>query len=304
MQLERHQLELRYELLRRRDQRRERQLFASLAEHGQQQPIVVVRSEPLWVVIDGYKRVRALHRLAQDTVWALQWEMDESAALMLEQLMRTGDGQDSLQQGWLLQELSERFRLSVSELGKRFDKSQSWVSRRLGLVKTLPASIQDAVRAGRIVPHAAMKYLIPLARANSCAAVELATALAPLKLSTRQVGVLYSGWSQGTDKSRELILKDPQLFLRAHEQALAQARAKTSGGDRLVQDFETLAAAASRSRRRLAQGLWLQLRKADRQAATVALQRARAECDALFTRIDKEDDDARPGNTGCDSAAP
>ncbi len=304
MQLERHQLELRYEALRRRDQRRERQLFASLAEHGQQQPIVVVRSEPRWVVIDGYKRIRGLHRLAQDTVWALEWELDEPAALMLEQLMRTGDGQDPLQQGWLLQELSEQFRLSVSELGKRFDKSRSWVSRRLGLIKSLPVDIQDAVRMGRIVPHAAMKYLIPLARANSSAAATLATAIAPLRLSTRQVGLLYAGWSQGTDKSRELILSDPQLFLRAQEQAMAEARAKTTGASRLAQDFETVAATAARARRRLVQGLWLQLMTADRQAARVALLRARAECDALFTRMDKEDNDARPGDAGCDSAAP
>lgn len=303
MQLERHQLELRYQALRRRDQRRERQLVASLAEYGQQQPIVVVRRDDRWVVIDGYKRVRGLHRLARDTVWALQWELDEPAALMLEQLMRSDDGQDPLQQGWLLQELSERFRLSIAELGQRFDKSGSWVSRRLGLIKSLPAEIQDAVRTGRIAPHAAMKYLIPLARANSSAAVALATAIAPLRLSTRQVGVLYGGWLQGTDKSRELILSDPQLFLRVHEQAMAEVRAKASEANRLVQDFETVAMVAARARRRLARGQWQQLMKADRQAARVALQRAKAECDALFARMDKEGDDARPGDESGDSAA-
>jgi hypothetical protein len=229
--------------------------------------------------------------------------MDEPAALMLEQLMRSGDGQDSLQQAWLLQELSERFGLSATELGRRFDKSQSWVSRRLGLIKLLPADIQDAVRAGRIVSHAAMKYLIPMARANGSAAAALAKAIAPLRLSTRQVGVLYSGWSQGTDKSRELILNDPALFLRAQEQAMAEARTSNSAPSRLVQDLETIAATSARARRRLVQGLWLQLMKTDRQAVRVALQRARAECDALFARMDKEDDDARPGNTSGDSAA-
>jgi ParB family transcriptional regulator, chromosome partitioning protein len=302
MRLERHQLELRYEALRRRDQRRERQLFASLAEHGQQQPIVVIRSGESWVVIDGYKRIRGLHRLAQDTVWALQWEIEESAALMLEQLMRSGDGQDPLQQGWLLQELSDRFRLTPTELSERFDKSPSWVSRRLGLIRSLPGDIQDAVRAGAIVPHAAMKYLVPLARAHGGAAAALGRTIAPLRLSTRQVGVLYRGWVQGTDKSRELILSEPLVFLRAHEQVLAEARAMTSAPNRLVQDFESIANTAARATRRLAQGLWLQLMRADRQAASIALQRARAECDALFARMGKEDDDARPRDASGDSA--
>lgn len=303
MQLERHQLELRYEALRRRDHRRERQVLASLAEHGQQQPIVVVQSEQRWVVIDGYKRVRGLHRLAQDTVWALQWEIDEPVALMIEQLMRRADAQDPLQQGWLLQELSQRFGLSEGQLGERFDKSQSWVSRRLGLIKSLSIEIQDAVRKGRIIPHAAMKYLVPMARANASAASALASAIAPLRLSTRQVGVLYQGWSQGTDKSRELIMSNPLLFLRAHEQALSEARTNTSGAKRLVQDFESIAATAASARRRLVRGQWLQLLAADRQAAREALRRARAECDALFARMDKEDDDARPGDARGDSAA-
>jgi hypothetical protein len=102
-------------------------------------------------------------------------------------------------------------------------------------------------------------------------------------LSTRQVGVLYSGWSQGTDKSRELILNDPALFLRAQEQAMAEARTSNSAPSRLVQDLETIAATSARARRRLVQGLWLQLMKADRQAVRVALQRARAELSSIDT---------------------
>lgn len=303
MQLERHQLELRYETLRRRDRRREKRVLASLAEHGQQQPIVVVRNEQHWVVIDGYKRIRGLHRLAQDTVWALEWEMEESAALMLEHLMRAGDGGDALQQGWLLQELSDRFRLSATQLGQRFDKSRSWVCRRLGLVQSLPADIQDAVRTGHIVAHAAMKYLVPLARANAEAGAALARAIAPLRLSSRQVGVLYAGWTQGTSKSQELIVSNPRAYLRAYEQTAAKEKSETTAGKRLIKDFEIIAAVAMRARRRLEQGLWQQLMASDRQAAVQALTRASAECQALLARMQKEDVDARPGETSGDTAA-
>lgn len=302
MQLERHQLQLRYERLRRRDRRRERRVLASLAEHGQQQPIVVVRQEQGWVVIDGYKRIRGLHRLALDTVWALEWKMEESAALMLEHLMRAGDGGDALQQGWLLQELSERFELNAIQLGQRFDKSRSWVCRRLGLVQSLPADVQDAVRKGAIIPHAAMKYLVPLARANAQAAAALARAIAPLRLSSRQVGVLYAGFRQGTLKSQELIVGNPRAYLRAYEQAASKEKSETTAGKRLAQDFETIGTVAMRARRRLEQGLWLQLMAVDRQAVMQAVTRARAEFDALLVRMDKEDIDARPGETGSNPA--
>jgi hypothetical protein len=57
MQLEFHQLELRWEHLRVRHPARQRRLLASLAESGQQAPIVVVAGEDQagrYIVIDGY----------------------------------------------------------------------------------------------------------------------------------------------------------------------------------------------------------------------------------------------------------
>ena len=65
MQLEFHQLERRWERLRARHPARQRRLLASLAEVGQQTPIVVVAAEGQanrYVVIDGYKRIAALEQ--------------------------------------------------------------------------------------------------------------------------------------------------------------------------------------------------------------------------------------------------
>ena len=105
MDLEFHQLDLRYESLRVRRQDRERRLLASLAEHGQQVPIVVVAiaEEPnRFVVIDGYKRIRVLRKLGRDTVTAAVWDMPETEALILDRSLRTAEGETALEQGWLL----------------------------------------------------------------------------------------------------------------------------------------------------------------------------------------------------------
>jgi hypothetical protein len=80
--LEFHQLELRYERLRVIRPEQERRLLASLAEVGQQVPIVVIQDpgNGRFVVIDGYRHVRSLRRPVQDTVGASCWPGNEADA--------------------------------------------------------------------------------------------------------------------------------------------------------------------------------------------------------------------------------
>src|ERR1039458_10329146 len=78
--------------------------------------------------------------------------------------MRGGEQATALEEGWLLVELSQRFGYDQEELARRFDHSTSWVSRRMGLIELLPASVQQQVRSGAIAAHVAMKFLVPMAR--------------------------------------------------------------------------------------------------------------------------------------------
>ena len=91
MQLEFHQLDLRWEHLRVREPHRQRRLLASLADSGQQTPIVVVVSQDnsqRYLVIEGYKRIAALEQLGRDTVNATVWTMSEAEALVLSRSLR------------------------------------------------------------------------------------------------------------------------------------------------------------------------------------------------------------------------
>ena len=86
MQLEFHQLDRRWEHLRVREPQRQRRLLASLADIGQQTPIVVIAcsgDDQRYLVIDGYKRVAALEQLGRDTVDATVWAMSEAEAVLL-----------------------------------------------------------------------------------------------------------------------------------------------------------------------------------------------------------------------------
>src|SRR3990172_12791871 len=190
MDLELHQLERRYEALRTRNAARERRLLGSIAEIGQQTPIVVVRDVARFVVIDGYKRLRALVRLGQDTVAAVEWALAEVEALLFERILRAGDADSPIEQGWFLRELVARFGLGLDVLARRLDRSKSWVSRRIALVSELPATVQEHVRAGAIGGHAAMKYLVPLARANGGHCTRLPDAIPPERPTSPQMAEL------------------------------------------------------------------------------------------------------------------
>src|SRR5215468_7875514 len=81
--LERRALRLTYAHLRIRDPGAEGRLAASMAEVGQRSPVVVVHDpEGCPVLIDGYRRVRVLARLGQDTVSAVALGLSEADALV------------------------------------------------------------------------------------------------------------------------------------------------------------------------------------------------------------------------------
>ena len=290
MNLELQQLDLRYEKLRTRKPERERKLVASLAEIGQQVPVVVVRGEApeQFVLVDGYKRVRALRRLGQDLVTITCWDLSEAEALVLDRLMRTGEGATALEQGWLLHELTIRFDLALEDLGRRFARSASWVSRRLALVEELPATIQEHVRRGELPAHAAMKHLVPLARANAEACARLVAAIAGKGLTNRQIGQLYAVWRDGLPAVRERVLTTPLLLLKARQ---ALSPVPEDEGRLLMDDLDMLAAVARRARRRLRQGVYRRLLPPERQEVQRLGAAAHEELARLADRLREEGDE-------------
>src|SRR5271165_4205872 len=252
MQLEFHQLDRRWEHLRVRHPVRQRRLLASLAESGQQSPIVVVAAEgpaDRYVVIDGYKRMAALEQLGRDTVEAVVWPMSEAAAVVLDRSLRLSEHETALEVGWLLAELEQRFDYGLEELARRFDRSLSWVSRRLGLVELLPDSVQQQVRDGAIAAHVAMKILVPVARSKPEDSRRMAEGFARYRLSSREAGQLYAAWQGATAAVRERLLDEPQLFLKTQREHAVDPPLPAMV--ELGRDLEVVAAIARRANRRL-----------------------------------------------------
>ena len=289
MKLEFHQLDRRWEHLRVRHPQRQRRLLASLAESGQQTPIVVVAAgQPdRYLVIDGYKRIAVLQQLGRDIVEAVAWPMSEAEALLLDRSLRLSEQETALEQGWLLAELEQRFGYGLEELARRFDRSVSWVSRRLALVELLPETIQQQVREGKVGAHVAMKFLVPVARINLEDCERMAAVFAQHHCESRQAGQLYTAWRNGSATIRKRILDAPDLFFKTQRQTESKAPASGSTPE-LLRDLEMVAAIVNRAHRRLAGAAGTEMDATQREAVLRQTEQARHQLGRLADRIEKE----------------
>ena len=302
MQLEFHQLDLRWEHLRVREPHRQRHLLASLAESGQQTPIVVVIAKDdnnHYLVIDGYKRIAGLRQLGRDTVDATVWPMSEAEALLLSRSQRMSPQESALEQGWLLSEMEQRFGYSLDELARRFDRSMSWVSRRLALVELLPETVQRQVREGSLTAQMAMKYLVPVARVNADDCERMAAAFVKQRCDTRQAVQLYAAWRDGSRVVRERILAEPELFLKTQRQPHT---VKPAAVEQVERDLEMALAILRRAARRLTEAL-PEMNAAQQAQAQREIESARRELSRMAERIGKEQEakHAEPGAASHDS---
>lgn len=256
-----HQLDRKYESLKVRNRRDESKLLASLESGGQKTAIVVVRSNDAaaaFVVIDGFKRVRAAKRLGIDQVECSVWEHSEADALVLMHNLQRPRERSSLEDGYLIQTLMEEHGLSQTVIASRMSRTQSWVSRRLALVKELPVWLQEHVSQGEMQCYVATKYLVPMARANKEHAKALATQLAGMEVTTRDVAQLYYAWKNGNEEERLTVVSHPDLVLSARRAQL-QSDDDANSTDAVLNDLAMVESLLRRSSRKLKQLAVLEL---------------------------------------------
>jgi len=249
-EIELHQLQRPYQRLRIVTQANTSRLVASLCAEGQQTPVLIIEPEAgRYLLIDGYQRVAALETLGRDTVDALVLPFDEASALIFSHRQQRSARRSAIEDAWLLRELVEQHGLGQRDLTQRLGHGTSWVSRRLGLVTALPESVQELVRTGRLPSYSAMKYLVPLARANDAECEQLAARLAGHSITTRQMERLYVAWRSSDDEGRARLVDQPLLFLRAAEEMERSEPPRPDAA--LIKEIEVLGAISRRVARRL-----------------------------------------------------
>lgn len=289
MEIEHHQLDRRYAELRVSDPGRQARLTASLAEHGQQSPVLVVPADDgQYVLVDGYARVAALCALGADTIKVVVLELAEADALILAWRLGAGHRRSALEDGWLIAALLEQHGLSQRQVAQRLQRSVSWVSRRLALTQQLPEGAQKAVKDGVVPAQAAMRYLVPLARANASHCERLVAGLDGVPISVRQMERLVQGYTRGS-AAREQIVSMPWLYLKAEAAAQRQPAAPENDPvTPLLKDLDGIVGLARRAGRHVRDGVLHELDERRRTLVSRSWRQAQAAIETLVTMLTED----------------
>ena len=147
-----HRLELRFAAARLIEPRAIEALAHSIEQSGQLIACIAVPDTDgkRLILIDGYRRVQALHRLGRDTARVVTWNCELPQALLTVLAQSSRRPFAAMEEALLLQELVRGQGLSEREVARRSGRDVSWVSRRLELVCGLPDSVIAAVRQGTV----------------------------------------------------------------------------------------------------------------------------------------------------------
>lgn len=125
-------------------------LADSIAQHGILQPLVVTKQGSRYELIAGERRLRAAQRAGLATVPIVVRNADENtkvALALIENIQRVD--LNPIELAIAYKRLFDEFQMTHQEIGKRLGKSRPVISNTLRFL-SLPQSIQDALRDGRI----------------------------------------------------------------------------------------------------------------------------------------------------------
>lgn len=150
-----------------------RNMGLSMQLNGQLQPLILLKNDEGYHIIDGIKRYRAALELGMEELQSLVFEVNiVMAKAMIVHYNRHNSSLSMYEQGLIVHSMVQDHRLSQTEVAKALRQSHSWVCRRLSLIERLLPEVQDAIRMGSItVSHG--RELAKLPRGNQRQTLEV-----------------------------------------------------------------------------------------------------------------------------------
>ena len=187
----------RYGVFRIMSPRADAAMVKSIQKYGQISPVVCVRAEGGYQMIDGFKRLRAFRRLNQTTLRAKTMEVSGRVCkVAILQLNGSGRLINEMEEALVVQSLHREDGLTQIEIGVLLGRDKSWVSRRISLIERLSEEVQEDLRLG-LISVITGRELAKLPRGHQ---KEAADAILKRRYSTREaaklIGYLLSrpGW--------------------------------------------------------------------------------------------------------------
>lgn len=235
-------IDLRYESCRMKHSGAEKTLIASIVEHGIREPLQGVDSGAARILLNGFKRYRCARKLGLAMVPYVSLGCDEAFGII--QLIRIANSKSlsMLEQARLIDELRSVHGMSVSEIARLLERSNGWVSMRIGILREMSGCVMDKIFSGDFPVYAYMYTLRRFIRMNGSRKKdvdEFVCAAAGKHLSIRDIELLAHGYFRGSNEFREQIKKgDIRWGLNLLKQPARRDDACTDTERRTLRDLE------------------------------------------------------------------
>jgi hypothetical protein len=188
----------------------EKALLASMVEHGIREPLQGVDSGKVRILLNGFKRYRCARKLGLGMVPYVSLGCDEAFGII--QLIRIANSRSlgMLEQARLIDELRNVHGMSVPEIARLLERSNGWVSMRIGILREMSAFVLDKIFNGDFPVYAYMYTLRRFIRMNGAGKKdvdEFVRAVSGKHLSIRDIELLAEGYFRGSNEFREQIQK-------------------------------------------------------------------------------------------------
>ena len=252
----------------------EKSMAQSLARYGQISPIVICMLEAAYVLIDGFKRLRAARTLqGMHQLYARRLDVDaQSAKAAIYHLNCIGQRPVELEECWIVHALVREDGLSQVEAAQLLGRHKSWVNRRLAMLERLCGAAREELRLGLLTPALA-RQLTRLPRGNQADA--LATAREASLTSRELSGIVNLLLASSTQEQMTFVLSDPRRALRqADERFIHHWDPRLSvAGNRVAKRLALLLDCLARMQSWLRYQGRGELQACDREPLTVGFQR-------------------------------
>jgi len=188
-------------------------LVSSIREAGLLEPIVVTPKGEEYRILSGHYRIRAVRRLRWKQVLCRVVECDDRLAAIIccTSNLLTRD-LSTLEEAYMFSRMVSEENFTMTEIGKLWGRSKSWVSRRLSLLTRLDGKMKKEMEQGFLHPRLAQE-LARLPQGNDQARV--------LKLIRSEhmrkdaAAELVSWWLSASEAERKLV--EQKGFLKDSE---------------------------------------------------------------------------------------
>lgn len=207
-EIEIRKISTKYESFRLKDKVRQKYLLESILQNGVKEPLQCAVQSGRYILLDGFKRLRCCVKLKISCVPVATVGADEAESILYIIRLSNEKSLNIVEQARFVDELKKSFGLGVTEIARRLEVSNAWVSVRMGILGEMSDCIKNEVFSGRFPLRSYMYTLRQFTRVNKIpkeTVDRFVQAVAGKSLSQRNIEKLAYGYFRGNEQIKKQI---------------------------------------------------------------------------------------------------